>query len=87
MALSKEEFELFRAHLRKTCKPPLKCPMCGSIEWSTSGPVVMLQYNMELEAAYTSGGGGAPVIIMTCACCFFCYQFAWLPILKAAANG
>jgi hypothetical protein len=82
MALSKEEFELFQAHLRQTCKPPLKCPMCGTNEWSISGPVVLLQYSVELEAAYATGPGGAPVVIMTCLHCYFVRQFAWLPILK-----
>lgn len=86
MALSAEQFKRFEEHLLHVkCPLPVKCPVCGRLEWSVSGPVVMLECNVVLDAGYASGGGGTPVVLMTCANCFFCYQFAWLPISKS--NG
>jgi hypothetical protein len=86
MALSKEEFDLFREHLRGTCTPPFQCPMCGSKEWSVDGPMILLQYSTQMETAVINQGG-MPVVVMTCKKCCNVRQFAWLPILKGEANG
>ena len=85
MALSKDEFDLFQTHLRGTCTPPIRCPLCGSKEWAVDGPYLMLQYSMQMESAVLNQGG-APVVVMTCRKCFNTRQFAWLPILKGLQN-
>jgi hypothetical protein len=86
MALSKEEFELFKTHLRTVYTPPLHCKLCGSKDWSVDGPMILLQYSTQLETAVINQGG-MPVVVMTCKKCCNVLQFAWLPILNGEANG
>jgi hypothetical protein len=86
MALSKEDLERFREHVNKTCSAKVICPLCGSNDWSISGPYVTLQCNITSLGFGAEAGGGAPVVLMTCANCFLCYQFAWLPIFSPQAK-
>jgi hypothetical protein len=80
MALTPEEYQRFREHLRERCGLPIECPMCHQHQWSIDGPVALAQYSMELESPLFRGG--APVVIMTCTHCFFVRQFAWRPIVQ-----
>lgn len=83
MALTNEEFELFRRHFIRYRKDP-NCPFCGGDTWALSGPYAALNYQTS-QMGPQVGPGALAVVIAKCRNCSLMLQFSWPEVQATAA--
>lgn len=80
--LSELDLAKLRAHLASVQKHG-GCPVCGSTEWSASGP--------EIAAGNWEPGGtvtrfrAIPLVVLVCKRCFYVRHFAWVPMERSGS--
>ena len=84
----RKEYAIFMAHINKVTggNTPV-CPICKEADWILDGPhsIVTADSSNQIRLGQQAV---APEAKIVCRRCHFQYQFAWLPIEKAAqGNG
>lgn len=87
MAMTPEDFEIFKRHLEAQPTAFTACPVCSSTEWEADGPVAMprLVFGKSAPSGVLMSNEVVPVAVMFCRNCFFVRNFLW-GLVKAKAK-